>query len=393
MSRNLYRANANWANRPADERYWDLDTMLSAAQKVDSNRQRVAIDPTKIRVEHYEDELVLKVGDKDHHFTNWGFQQITGKLGCPADYLRTLPTEYASQLLSYHFEKARETGTFAKNAQLMVRGDTYTPSVEACVSEVYGYIPNWKIIEGLVKLQDKGWAVPPGRPNAKTRAKDIRRVTPEQRKEWDRLKIGVGLPVGSPIGPSGLYMGDRNMFAFMVRGGDHVGIKGFDLQRGAFFENAETGGGTCRFTMFAYDYVCGNHIVWSAKDIHEISIRHIGKKAESKAIEAVHRDLDDWINNGTKQMVVTMEQAAKLELGKDKSEVLEKIYSNRRVRLPLSTLDASYDLAERLDGDRVSPRTLWGMVSGLTRYSQLDQYGDERVRIEQQIPSLLAMVN
>ena len=289
----LLTAHNQWCNRPDDERYWDLDGLFLAALASDQNRERVTCDPAKLEFHGDGDNnLSLTIpGKGETSFSDWSFRQIAGKLGAPAEYLQSLPAEKTADLLNFHLADP-DRRSFAKESVAHVsRG-----RVECLVSGQYGYIPNHKIVTGLIQLQDRGWIVPPGRPNGKTDTNRIRKATKADVARWKEAKVGWGLSEGSDLAPCGLYLGDRNMFAFMVKGGGELDLgTGQVLQRGAFFRNSEVGDGACTFTMFAYDHICGNHIVWDVKDVKEISIRHVGLRAEAKAIEAVATDLDKWI--------------------------------------------------------------------------------------------------
>jgi hypothetical protein len=389
----LMTASNQWASRPDDERYWDLNSLYLASLAQHQNRQRIEAPPERLRFHATTDRgLLLDIPGHDNQvFTDWSFRQISSKLGAPAEYLQSLPAEKAADLLNFHLSVEDNRRHFAKECVAHVS----LGRVECLVSNKYGYIPNHKIIEGLQGLESRGWVVPPARPNGKTAANRLRRVTKEDLARWKKAAIGWGLGEGDPIAPSGLYLGDRNMFCFMVKGGGEIEVgTGQVLQRGAFFRNTEVGDGSCEIVMFAYDHVCSNHIVWDVKDIKEISIRHLGKQAETRAIEAVAQDLDLWIQNGTREMVRTIEMAKTVELGKNALEVTESIFKNRRVKIPHKDLIAAYHLAASRDGDRVNPRSVWGMVTGVTRLSQ-EVYGnaDRRTQLDAQIPALLSMAN
>jgi hypothetical protein len=393
MATNLMTASNQWSSRPDDERYWTLDSMHMAAHARDLNRERIAADPKGLNFDHdgYEGLLLNIPGKNELTFTDWSFKQISAKLGAPAEYLQSLPAAKAADLLNYHLQDNDRRRYFAKDCVAHVSQGR----VECLVSNVYGYIPNHKIIDGLQALESKGWIVPPGRPNSRTNPSRHRKATAEDVARWKAAGIGWGLGVGSELAPSGLYLGDRNMFAFLVKGGGEIDCgTGQVLQRGCFFQNSEVGAGACTFTMFAYDHVCGNHIVWDVKEVKEVSIRHLGKQAEARAIEAVAKDLDAWIADGTRGMVRKIELAKATVLGDTQQDVVESIFSNRKVKVSLKDLNAAYYLAAKHDDTRVNPRSVWGMVTGITRLSQ-EIYGnaDKRTGLDAQVPNLLAMVN
>ena len=239
----LMTAHNQWANRPDDERYWDLSALHLATLGQHQNRLRVEAQPERLKFHaNPEDGLLLNIpGHPDQVFTDWSFRQIAGKLGAPAEYLQSLPAERAADLLNFHLSVEDNRRHFAKECVAHVSQGR----VECLVSNKYGYIPNHKIVESLQGLESRGWIVPPGRPNGKTASNRTRRVGKEDIARWKKASVGWGLGEGDPISPSGLYLGDRNMFVFMVKGGGEIDVgTGQVLQRGAFFRNTEVGDGS-----------------------------------------------------------------------------------------------------------------------------------------------------
>ena len=76
------------------------------------------------------------------------------------------------------------------------------------------------------------------------------------------------------IAPAGLYASDHDCFAFMVNESVTVddGSDG-GLCRGFFVSNSEVGAASLKFTSL-YRSVCGNHIVWGAKQAQERHCPH-----------------------------------------------------------------------------------------------------------------------
>lgn len=70
------------------------------------------------------------------------------------------------------------------------------------------------------------------------------------------------------------------MFAFLVNEEYRIddGSDG-GLARGFFVQNSEVGASALKVTFFHYRHVCGNHIVWVASNVIEVSVRHIGDVA------------------------------------------------------------------------------------------------------------------
>jgi hypothetical protein len=389
---NLTRASNQWSTRPADERFWDLPEFIAATKKIDAGRKAVVL-PTKSLVADYSEDGGLlfraKGLEKPTALTHWATNLLLARIAAPARYIRALPPELAAKLINHGLQNSPHWDDEHK-ARLSIRNDTFTPHIEAFTSDRYGYIPNWKIGEGLQGLVAKGWRVPPARPAGKTNER-VRKATKDDVLLNSKFH-GLGVKVGDDIAPAGLYASDRDMFAFLVHEKNSVDVKDFSLNRGIWVENSEVGSGAFRITTFLYDAVCGNHIVWGAKDVTELVVRHIGK-AEPRMVETMGDKLSGVLTYDNTDVAKKIAAAQKTFLGKNRSEVVEAVYSNRRVHLSQDDAGKAFDLAEAHDAKRTDPTTVWGMICGLTRLSQLESNSDDRARMDQSVPMLMAMAN
>src|SRR5437870_214095 len=77
--------------------------------------------------------------------------------------------------------------------------------------------------------------------------------------------------MGAERVPSGAYLGDRDMFLFLVDGnrnlddptdGSHAG-----LFRGFMLRNSDVGAAALTLDVFLYRNICGNHIIWGFRHI------------------------------------------------------------------------------------------------------------------------------
>lgn len=245
-----------------------------------------------------------------------------------------------------------------------------------CVtSERYERIWNYEIAELALALQEsEGWVTPPARPCG-IEGVPIRIATDE-----DVLKHSahesLGVKVGDEISPAGLYASDRDCFIFQVN--EDYAIDGGDgeqLYRGVFWSNSEVGDKRFRATMFLYDTICGNHIVWGAKVLAEVSIRHTGKAREAFA-EAM-QTVTQRVRNSAAIDEDRIRKAKQFELGPGKPEIIDLVFG-KNLGLSRKDCEAAYVLAERHESDHGgNPRSAWGYAAGLTRLSQ-GQYADAR---------------
>ena len=152
----LTAANAQWANRPAEQRFSSLqDLHLAVQHHRDVAVEAVNVDLTKLRVdmqsfggEVAEPVLVGETG-KVAQFTNNGFRQLCSKIGVPANYMRELPGELVMANMNYGLSTV-DNGTnnallFAKNGSMRLR---------SALSNDYMRIWNSDITTRLIKLSE-----------------------------------------------------------------------------------------------------------------------------------------------------------------------------------------------------------------------------------------------
>lgn len=390
---NVMTASRQWASRPADERFWTIKDMFEATKRVDTARKAIAVKPQDIEAVLTDGGLRLAMPgiEKPAALTHWGFQQLAAKIGAPARYLRSLPEKNVVELLNIGLHSSETYfEDLSAEVRVGVRNDYYDPHIESWTSTRYGYIPNWRVCDGLSHLENLGWRVPPARPAVN----DVRarKATAEDVLQNNKLSGGLGVKVGDLIAPAGLYASDKDMFAFLVNPGNPLAAGKFNLNRGIFVENSEVGSGAFRITTFLYDGVCGNHIVWGASDLTEITVRHVGK-ADPRAWVALTEQLKGYLEADASLCVKRITAAGKFSLGTDKDTVVDNLFSNRKIKLTREVLSNAFDRAVELDGDRVDVTSAWGMVTGLTRVSQEEANADRRTEIDSATTVVMAMVN
>jgi hypothetical protein len=391
---NLHKASRQWATRPADERFWDLDELVTATKAIDASRKVVTMPVRELRADHHPKlGLTLRGGSVKEPtcLTHWGANLLFARIGAPARYLRSLPESTVAELVN-HGLRHSESWSEDYHARLSIRTDLPQPHIEAFTSDRYGFIPNWKIGEGLKKLVDLGWRVPPARPCG-TDDERSRKATKTDVLLNKRLGGGLAVKEGDLIAPAGLYASDKDLFCFLVNESNSIDAgPDFNLNRGIWVENSEVGAGSFTITTFLYDAVCGNHIVWGASEVQEISVRHIGK-ADARAFLALDKDLSAYLGADAGKTAKLINAAKKTFLGKSREEVVETVYANRRVQLSQENVGLAFDQAEEYDSKRVDPTSVWGMVCGITRLSQIAENADERTKLDYSASSLLATLN
>jgi hypothetical protein len=389
MSNNLHAASSQWANRPADERYWTVRDMRIACESVRAGcgAASVPMRTLSVGVDSQDERALVLTGAKGNPaaMTHYAFGQLASTVGAPASYLRELPTRVAADCLNVGIAGvADKIGDrdllFHRNGRLTLR---------ACLSERYERVWDAEVCRYVEKLENEGARVPAGLAppgyQGETRIATAADILPGQ------INIGVG----SRIAPSGLYASDHDMFVFMTLPDRTISDgAGGTLMRGMFVRNSEVGDSSLVFTFFLMQAVCGNHIVWGAQGVHEIRVRHVGSQPLGRALRGFETELRRYLDSAPEEeRMITA--ARKLVLGNTKEEVLEAIVKYAKGHsLPISRkrADEAYEIAAQHEDWYGSPRTLWGQVAGLTHGSQAGDYADDRATVDRAAGALLGMV-
>lgn len=389
----LYKASNQWSTRPADERFWDLNEMGRACEQYKASAKEVEMKYSDLRFEASAGEIyVAGKARVPARLTNWAFGQVCQRVNAPASYLRTLPSTLAVQNLNHGYSKpiaSDEDNTrlmYHQNGSLILR---------AATSLKYKRVWNSDIVRRLQSYVPQGWQVPPARPagvaNERTRV-----ATPE---DVLRLKKGgLSIDVGDVIAPAGLYASDHDMFVFMVNETKPVDDgTGHRLGRGFFLWNSEVGAASVGIMAFLYDAVCGNHIVWGAKNVEEIRIRHIGN-ADHKAFQSIRTELISYADSSVSDLEAQIRKARTYEFAgpeASKDAVVDAVIAfatKAKVQVTQKIIGEAYDIAER-EERYGSPRSAWGIANGLTELSQKCEYTDERIKVDRAAGKILEYVS
>lgn len=238
---------------------------------------------------------------------------------------------------------------FHQNGGLLLR---------ALTSGEYVRIWNWEVAERLRDLQLQGWE--PAVPDFNDRGDGKR---------------------------TALYASDHDMFAFLRSANVTVAEPGTNepIYRGIIVENSEVGAAALKLTRFLYRCMCGNHIIWGASKVVELSIRHVGEARSKWGVFA--SQVRKWADESTSDEEAMIAKAKHRIIAATKDEVLDAIFGKRVINLPRKTIEAGYDACDRdQDGD---PNTVWGVVQGLTRHSQTLPHADKRTDIDKAAGKLL----
>jgi hypothetical protein len=360
----LFKASQQWSTRPADETFPSVRAAYDAALAyASSSAEKANVLLATIRTEVIDSDVCLTgKGGIPARVSNWAFGQLSRMASAPAGYLRGLPATLATQNINHGLKAAGNANPDAtvnilahKNGSLLVR---------ALTSDRYARIWNHEVLGRMLPLEWDGWSCPTP---FRTSADQIANPDPT------------------------VYVSDHDMFAFLVREDVRISEPGNPdgLARGFFVENSEVGASALKVTTFLYRYMCCNHIVWGAKDVSELAVRHIGRARGN--LSTMFVGLTRYLNESSSELEAKIRDAKTRLIDTDKAKVLDAIFRNLRGRVPRGTLEASQLVAERhseTDGD---PRSFWGLAQGMTRHSQTLNFADTRAAIDQAAADVIEM--
>jgi Domain of unknown function (DUF932) len=360
----LFKASQQWSTRPADETFATVRAAYDAAREYASTSAEKANVPlASVRTEVVDQDVCLTGrGGIPARVSNWAFGQLARMASAPAGYLRGLPATLATQNINYGLKTAGEASPDAavnilahKNGSLLVR---------ALTSNKYARIWNYEVLQRMLPLESEGWTCP----------------TPFRKSVTE----------ASNPDPT-VYVSDHDMFAFLVREDIRIAEPGNPdgLARGFFVENSEVGASALRVTTFLYRYMCCNHIVWGAKDVSELAVRHIGKARGN--LSTMFIGLTDYLNESASDLEAKIKVAKSRLIDVDKDKVLDYVFARLRGQVSKEAITAGQELATihaATDGD---PRSFWGMAQGMTRYSQTLKFADARMQVDQAAADVIDM--
>ena len=346
----IFKANQQWAKRPADERFPSLKALYDATKAYADSAVEADVAFNSLRAEARDGEIVL-VGKENvpAKLTNWAFGQLASRASAPANYLSTLPATLAVQNLNHGLKQRDGDDDDRANLLLHRNGGMLC---RALTTEHYERIWNWEVAERLLDLEAQGWE--PARP------------------DWNKSISDF---------PS-LYASDHDMFAF-VRLSNQTIQQPTDgslppMYKGLIYWNGEVGDRKIGCMRFLYNGMCGNHIIWGASEVTEFSAAHIGNVREK--ISSFNVEIKKYAEESTSDVEAKIKSAHKRIIESTKEGVLDYLFGKRSIGLSRKTIEAAYDaVVPEQDGD---PRTVWGMVQGLTRHSQTIPYADKRQEVD-----------
>ncbi len=356
-----YTAHRQWASRPPDERYASVQALYEAARVRRERIDERSIDTADFRTEAIDNDLVLhESSGQTATMTHWSFGQLATIASAPPNYLRTLPPAIASSAINAGLERQRR-----EQHKLFVER-TAPWTVHAVTSQRYARVHHDELASRVLDLMagHPAWHLPLGYKDGEFGAERV---------------------------PSGAYLGDRDMFLFLVDGNraldDPTDRTDAGLFRGFILRNSDVGAAALTLDVFLFRAVCANHIIWGFQHVAGFRRRHVGasiQEAWTSSLDGVRAALD--ADTAHDRAVVL--RATAQELGPTRDAVLEAVVQ----RLDLSQKQAAeaYTLAETHEPN---PRSVWGYAQGLTRLSQRTPWQDGRFTLDRAASRLFTTVH
>src|SRR5437764_10069 len=329
-----YTAHREWALRPPDERYASVDALYQAARaRRDRTEERdsVAVD---FRTTAVDNDLVLHdVSGRTASLTHWSFGQLATIASAPPNYLRSLPAAIASSAINVGLQQQRRE----QHKLLVERTAPWT--VHAVTSQRYARVHHDELASRVLDLMagHPAWHLPLGYKDGEYGAERV---------------------------PSGAYLGDRDMFLFLVDGNraldDPTDRTNAGLFRGFILRNSDVGAAVLSLDLFWFRCVCLNHLIWGFQHVAGFRRRHVGasiQQAWTSSLDGVRAAVDA----GTAHDRGLILRATTQELGPTRDTVLDAVA--RRLDLSQKQAAEAYTLAE---AHEPNPRSVWGYAQGLT---------------------------
>lgn len=346
-----------WASRPDDQRFLSLDDLheFNVNKRALAQEFGAALEHTSVRATDDGRMLLIDSGAGKFagELNNWAFGQLAQRAGAPAGYLRSLPAQLAQIPLQWSLEQAGQ-----QDAKVLIRGT----SVQAVTSEAYGRIFDSELSGAMANYLDPTvWKVPA----ASYASSDPKKATT-------------------------LYASDRDMFVCLVDDSNAIEVPGMGnerLHRGIIARNSEVGAATLEIICFMYRFICDNRIIWGGQEVQSLKIRHTSG-GPARYLRQAQPLLQRYLESSTNEAVGLVRSANQTEVGRTEPDV--RAWLKARGFTGAETTRA-IDLAEK-DPGGANPRSVWGLVQGLTAAAQEKRHGDERLELERRAAKLLDRV-
>jgi hypothetical protein len=356
-----YSAHREWAMRPSDERFASVSAQYEAARVRRARTGERTIETHQVRTaaETDDDLVVREASGHTAPLTHWSFEQLAAIAGAPPKYLRTLPAPIASSAINVGLERQQREGH-----QLFA--DREAPwTVHAITSPRYARVHHDELAARVLDLM-------------------------ADHSAW-QLPLGYKDPVyGAELVPSGAYLGDRDMFLFLVDGNrdledptdqSHGGLfRGFIPEQRRRSRRPHPG---C--VPLPRGVRQQHHLGLSAR--RRLSTPARGR-VDTRGVDGFAGVRTHGARREPRRRSGHAPASDSPGAGPTREEVLDTVTT--RLELSRNQATDAYGLAEQFE---TNPRSIWGYVQGLTRLSQRTPWQDHRFALDRAASRLLTTVH
>jgi hypothetical protein len=349
------RLSRQWSTRPADQRYLSMADLLAAVERRRTNSREIEVCDHTLAIDANGTDLLAATPRGSAELTHWSFGQLCRLAGAPSEYVRGLPPTLAAPAVAWSLEqRAKERGPVKA---LLARGTDGSIEARAFTSPSYGRVWDADVARALLRLEEAGWHVP-----------------------------AASYSGTDPLRATTLYASDRDIFCFLCRQEEIDVGNGQSLNRGVMAWNSETGSATLGIATFTYDKVCDNRIIWDVKGKAEIRIRHTSG-APARMVREIMPALQSYASQGTLEIRRAITAARDCVVGTDRASVEEWMAKRGFTKAQAAQ---AYSYAEKdTRNQRLNPRSVYGLVQGVTDYAHEISHTDARAKLERQAGELL----
>lgn len=371
----LHNAHAQWANRPADQRFRTLDDLAQSVMNRRMRSRSVDVDTLRTAVSSNGDLLTVNGSVAPCTPTHWSFGQLSTAIGAPAGYLRTLPADLLVKNINHGLQNGdRQSLKFMTIAPDQAGAPA---KLQAITSTTYGRIWDADTVGAVQRIVERSGGKF-SNPLAYAHRGDPNGFSTIDTSRTER---------------SGLYASDRDCFMFMIDGGSFLDAgPRARLNRGFFVWNSETGSRSFGLCTFLFNGVCGNHLVYGAQDVNKLVIRHTSGGPYRFDSQATPHLLS-YANASAAPLEATIRRATEKILWTGNDNDLPLLYNTLAksgAKFSKPEVASAIAFAKSEEGDC---RTLWQLTQGFTAYARGFDWVDARVDLEARAGKLLSLVD
>ncbi|MFO0845322.1 MAG: DUF932 domain-containing protein [Gemmataceae bacterium] len=186
-------------------------------------------------------------------------------------------------------------------------------------------------------------------------------------------------------GATGLYLGEQDLFCFLIDPTGWVEVEKEAFAPGLFVWNSEVGRRTVGVSTFWMQGVCGNHLIHGSRDAVETEWKHTGKVSEAlkgirRAIEVTVQKRDERKDDFARLIRKAMEE----RLAEDAEEAMKALAQHGVLqRLAKEAVNLTLEAGKRF--------TLFNLVDALTRIAREIPYAGDRAEADEKASRLLSL--